>query len=255
MRVEIDGGPPTAAALHHRAVVNFGHYTSMQVREGRVRGLDLHLRRLRSATRELFNTDLDADRVRGYLRSTLEDDGSATVRVDVFRLPTAEVPSVMVSTRPPVEAPTNPQGLRTVVYERPVAHLKHAGTFGQIYYGELAGREGFDDALLVGPDGAVFEGGITNIGFVDGDRVVWPEGPMLDGVTMQLLDRALPVYGMATSHRAVWLSEVESFAAVFVSNSTGIAPVNRVDSMELSIDEDAMGSIRRAYQAIPWDVI
>jgi branched-subunit amino acid aminotransferase/4-amino-4-deoxychorismate lyase len=255
MRVEIDGGPPTAAALHHRALVNYGHFTSMQVRAWRVRGLDLHLRRLRDATVELFGTDLDPERVRGYLRSALGDDGAATVRVDVFRLPTAQMPSVMVSTRPPTDAPTEPQRLRSVVFQRAVAHLKHAGTFPQIYYGGLAGLEGFDDALFVGADGAIFEGGITNIGFVERDHVVWPEGPVLAGVTMQLLERALPVYGMSTSRDTVRLSDVDYFSAVFVSNSTGVAPVGRVDAQELSPDENTMVAIRRAYQAIPWDPI
>jgi branched-subunit amino acid aminotransferase/4-amino-4-deoxychorismate lyase len=255
MRVEIDGGPPTGAALHHRALVNYGHFTSMQVRGWRVRGLDLHLRRLREATAELFGTDLDAERVRGYLRSALADDGAATVRVDVFRLPTAGMPSVMVSTRPPTEAPTDPQRLRTVVFQRPVAHLKHAGTFPQIYYGALAGLEGFDDALFVGADGTIYEGGITNIGFVERDHVVWPEGPVLAGITMQLLERALPAYGMSTSRNTVRLSDVDYFSAVFVANSTGIAPVGRVDGHELSTDENAMAAILRAYQAIPWDPI
>jgi branched-subunit amino acid aminotransferase/4-amino-4-deoxychorismate lyase len=255
MRVEIDGAPPTAAALHQRALVNYGHFTSMQVRDGRVRGLDLHLHRLRTASTELFGTDLDPNRVRGYLRTALGADTSASVRVDVFMLPTAGVPSVMVTTRPPVDAPTDPQRLRTFVYQRTLAHLKHVGTFGQIYYGALAEREGFDEALFVGPAGAIFEGGITNIGFVERDQVVWPEGPMLAGVTMQLLDRVFPVYGVKTSHHVVQLSDVDYFSAVFVANSTGVAPVGQVDDRALSVDETAMELIRRAFRAIPWDTI
>jgi branched-subunit amino acid aminotransferase/4-amino-4-deoxychorismate lyase len=255
MRVEIDGGPATAAALHHRAIVNYGHFTSMQVRDRRVRGLDLHLRRLREATVELFAIDLDPDLVRRYVGSALGGEGSATVRVDVFRLDDEAVPSVMVSVRPPLPAPRDPQRLRTAVYQRPAAHLKHAGTFGQNYYAEMAAREGYDDALLVGEDGTIYEGGSANIGFVERDQVIWPEGPILTGVTMQLLDRALPVYGMSTSHHTVRLSDVDYFSAAFVSNSSGIAPVGRIDDLELAVDGDSIRTIRAAYDAVPWDPI
>lgn len=43
----------------------------MQVRGGQVRGLDLHLERLRSASLELFGRALPNDRVRSYLRAAL----------------------------------------------------------------------------------------------------------------------------------------------------------------------------------------
>ena len=40
--VEIDGEPATPQDLHRVAVMNYGHFTSMQVREGRVHGFELH---------------------------------------------------------------------------------------------------------------------------------------------------------------------------------------------------------------------
>lgn len=58
MRIEVNGRPATAEALAHPALVNYGHFTAMRVRGGRVRGLDAHLRRLDAATRELFGTGL-----------------------------------------------------------------------------------------------------------------------------------------------------------------------------------------------------
>jgi hypothetical protein len=50
-RIEVNGGPATADQLAYPAIVNFGHFTAMQVRGGAVRGLGLHLSRLDSATR------------------------------------------------------------------------------------------------------------------------------------------------------------------------------------------------------------
>src|SRR5690606_40286207 len=64
---------------------NHGHFTTMQVRDGAVRGLDLHLARLRDATRELFDVALEDGRVLGGLRQALDMAGSGdcTARVSV----------------------------------------------------------------------------------------------------------------------------------------------------------------------------
>lgn len=41
----------------------------------------------------------------------------------------------------------------------------------------LARGNGFDEALFVGPGGVVSKGSITNIGFIHGDAIVWPDAP------------------------------------------------------------------------------
>jgi hypothetical protein len=52
--IEIDGAPADLAALRAVLLGGYGHFTAMQVRDGRTRGLDLHLRRLDAGNRELF---------------------------------------------------------------------------------------------------------------------------------------------------------------------------------------------------------
>ena len=76
-------------------------------------------------------------------------------------------------------------------YQRPDAHIKHLAT-GQAFYSRLARRNGFDDALLTAADGIVSESSIANIGFFDGSGVVWPDAPILHGITMQLLESSYP---------------------------------------------------------------
>ena len=255
-RVEINGGPATAGQLAYPAIVNYGHFTAMQVRGGAVRGLDLHLSRLESATRELFGTGLDGDLVRANIRHALgTDTPDASVRVSVFQPEDGQHPSVMVVVRPPGEAPVAAQRLTAVRYERPVAHLKHAGTFGQIWYGQAAERAGFDDALLTGPDGVIAEGAITNIGFFDGEAVVWPDAPMLAGITMQLVTGALAGHGTPARHAAVRIADLPSFRAVFVTNSLGVAPVGQVDDLVLPADPDFIRDLTEAYDSVPWDRI
>ncbi|MBB1245657.1 aminotransferase, partial [Streptomyces durbertensis] len=65
---ELNGHPVTTGELQTLALTNYGHFTTMRVRHGRVRGLALHLRRLTDDSRALFDADLDPDRVRAFAR-------------------------------------------------------------------------------------------------------------------------------------------------------------------------------------------
>ncbi|WP_204016800.1 aminotransferase class IV [Sphaerimonospora thailandensis] len=247
-RTEIDGRPPEIDKLLAPALINYGHVTVMQVRGRSVRGLDLHLSRLDAANRELFHEPLDPDRVRGYIRHILADDVDATIRVTVFRDTTV---SVMVTARPPADAATRPQGLKSVVYQRPVPHIKHTGTFGQLHYGHLAVDDGFDDALLLTTFDHVAEAGIANILCHDGTAFVWPDAPALPGITMRLLDRA----GLSARQRTIRRTDLPSFAAVFVTNSRGISPVGRVDDIEIPVDPEITRQVLTLYDSVPWDPI
>src|SRR3546814_3650403 len=60
-----NGRRAEAADLVALAMRNHGHFTTMQVRDGAVRGLDLHLARLREATAELFDVAFDDARATG----------------------------------------------------------------------------------------------------------------------------------------------------------------------------------------------
>jgi branched-subunit amino acid aminotransferase/4-amino-4-deoxychorismate lyase len=248
--VEIDGAPAPAELLATAALVNFGHYTTMQIRGRAVRGLGLHLARLDAATLELFDVPLDPDRVRSALRHCLGDDhADASGRVTVFDAG-GGVPSIMVSVGEPAEPSMQPARLRSVRYLRPFAHLKHVGSFAQIYYGVRAERDGYDDALLVDDDGAIAETTIANIAFADGDDIVWPAAPALAGVTMQLLAPRL-----GSPRRPIHLSDLADVGAAFVTNSRGVTPVGQIDDVAIPVDDRLMRRVVEVYDAVPWDPI
>jgi branched-subunit amino acid aminotransferase/4-amino-4-deoxychorismate lyase len=248
-RVEVDGRSPTLNQLESAALVNYGHYSVMQVRNGRVRGLALHLARLEAANQELFDVGLDGDRVRAQLRRALGDDRlDATVRIVVFD--GGGGPSILVAVRGPAEVSTRPQRLRVVHHARPIAHLKHVGSFGQLYHGIRAERDGFDDALFADTDGVVSETTIANIGFLDGDAVVWPDAPMLAGITMQLLEPRL-----RSGRRPIRVADLAALDGAFVCNSLGVAPVGHIDDLALPIGDGRLRRIVDAYEAVPWDPI
>ena len=70
MRVTCNGQPAQVEDLLP-ALVNYGHFTSLQVRGHAVQGLDLHLARLSQATRALFGSALDTGQVRGWMAQAL----------------------------------------------------------------------------------------------------------------------------------------------------------------------------------------
>jgi branched-subunit amino acid aminotransferase/4-amino-4-deoxychorismate lyase len=252
-RIEIDGRDPTAEQLRAFALGNYGHFTAMQVRNFRARGLDLHLTRLAAANREVFDAALDAAAVRDHIRHALGDTGDASVRVYVCEL--GDRPSVIVTVRPPGGMPEGPWKLQSVPYRRALAHIKHLGDFGQGYYQRLARRNGFDEALLTGPDAVIAEGSITNIGFCDGTSITWPDAPALAGITMQLLDSQLPGTGLTSRRARVRVPDVGSFTGAFVTNARGIAAVGQIDDHVLAADAKLMTTLTEAYQSASWDPI
>jgi branched-subunit amino acid aminotransferase/4-amino-4-deoxychorismate lyase len=254
LRIEVDGGDATVDQLSHPALVNYGHFTAMQVRGGAVRGLRLHLARLDSATRELFGAGLDGELVRTRIRHALDGQNQdASVRVYVFQPGSA--PSIMVVVRPPGGPPARPHRLTVVRYQRPVAHIKHVGGFGQTYYGRAAERAGFNEALLTGDDGVIAEGTITNIGFFDRSGVIWPSAPLLAGITMQLVTAALAERGIQSRRETVRVTDLPAFQATFVTNSHGVAPVGVVDDRMLPVDADFVRNLTDCYESVPWDAI
>lgn len=248
--VEINGEPATEATLRVPALSGYGHFTAMQVRGGRVRGRDLHLARLDSATRELFGAGLDGERVRELLRHALGEVADASARVYVHWPDGDSEARVMVTVRPPQTKAGRPHGLMSVPYARPVPHIKHLGGFGQSYHLLAAERAGYDEALLTTPDGLVTEGAITNVAFWDGTSVVWPDAPSLLGITMALLEPRLP-----SVRRPVPLAGVGSYRSAFLTNSQGFAPVDRIDEVPFTVDAELMGRVAAAYETVEWDVI
>ncbi|MFD9504101.1 aminotransferase class IV family protein [Streptomyces sp. NPDC060035] len=255
--IEINGHRATGEDLRVPALAGYGHFTAMQVRDRRVQGLALHLDRLDSANRELFGLPLGGEHVRGLILHALDGAGvrDASVRVNGFLPPGATATTPMVTVREPARMSTAPKSLMSVPYARTVPHIKRPGEFGQTYYGLLAQRSGFDEALLTAPGGVVTEGSITNIGFWEGTSVVWPDAPALTGITMALLDSGLAQDGRPSQRRPVTLEGLGAYRAAFVTNSQGIAPVHRIDDTSFAVDEELMKRIGQVYESAPWDTI
>jgi len=234
----IDGVPATPADLTHVALVNYGAYTSFRVEDGGVRGLDLHLERLEAAALELFGEAVGEARLRGLMRAAVEGRGACWLRVSLFapevspRTPGwTGRPKVMTVVFPPPAPLAESVRLQTQTYQREAPHLKHVATFGLIRARRAARAAGFDDALFVDAEGRVSEGSLWNIGFLRGDQVVWPQGPMLAGVAQALLQRGLEAAGRAGVTEPVRVDDLAGFDAAFICNSaTPVCAAASIDS-------------------------
>jgi branched-subunit amino acid aminotransferase/4-amino-4-deoxychorismate lyase len=254
LRIEIDGEPASIDQLRSVALAGFGHFTAMQVRDRKVRGFRHHLARLDAANRELFGYEVEEHVLRDRIVHALGDD-IADASVRVYLHDAADVPTLMVTVRPPGGMQPGLWRLRSVPYQRSIAHIKHTADFGQGYYQRMVHSAGFDEALLTGPDGIISEGSITNVGCFDGHRLIWPAAPALRGITMQLVEPALAEIGMPSVRAHLRIADLSSFTSVFVTNARGVAAVGQVDAEALPVDEQLMKTLTERYESVPWDDI
>lgn len=257
-------GAPAATveqALRALALGNYGHFSSMQVRSRAVRGLDLHLHRLASATRELFDAGLDEARIRRAILAALDQAGmdDASARVTVFSRgfeyahPERALPvDLLVSLNPPREADPAPVRVKTYPFQRPLPQVKHVGTFALFQHRRQARRDGFDDALFVDARGRISEGSLWNIGFWDGTQVVWPQAAALRGTQEKLLQAGLDEAGVAQRHMPVEARALGGLRAAFAANATGIWPLAAIDDTGLRPDPALMARLAAALDSRPW---
>ncbi|MEV5505606.1 aminotransferase class IV family protein [Streptomyces orinoci] len=252
--MELNGRPADPEALKALALTNYGHFTTLRVDDGRVRGLALHLERLVRDCRAVFGAELDAGLVRAYLARAAVGGGSLAVRVTVFdpgldlgHPAGAADPHVLVTTRPAGSLSLPPMRVKTLPYVREVPLVKHTGLFGALHARRAAQLAGFDDALLMGPGGLVTEGGTWNVGFVAADgTVVWPEAEVLPGVTMALLRRHFPCAAAPLQVR-----DLGAMRAAFATNAAiGVRAITGIDELRFAADDPVLGRLRAAYAGV-----
>ena len=238
------------------ALTNYGHFTSMRAEHGRVRGLALHLERLRRDARTLFDIELDTDAVREECRRHIEGIETAMVRVTVaghdfdMSHPAEPVkPNVLVTARAAAELPAPPHRVQTVPFHRDVPAAKHVGLFGSLYLRRQAQLAEFDDVLFLDSEDHIYEGATWNVVCVSGDRVIWPIGETLPGVTMRLLRQSHP--GVEAYVPRSELSGMDAIAEV--NANVGIRPIIAVDDIEFPADHPVFDHLRSTYDDVPWE--
>ncbi|MCI3928571.1 aminotransferase class IV family protein [Streptomyces sp. AN091965] len=256
----IDGRPATAEELAPLAFAGFAHFTAAQVRDGRVRGLDLHLRRLRHASQDLFGRAPSDERMRALLRAAIaEGPGDLSLTATVYSRageftaagPDAE-PAVLVRTGPAATGPEGPLALATVEHERDLPGVKHVGEVAKTRLLRQAVAEGFDDAAFLDRRGRLSEATIWNLAFWDGSAVLWPVADVLTGTTMGIVRRGLERLGVPQHEREITPADLPTLSGAVVMNSwTPGVPVHRVGSAPLPEAPAFLDLLHKAYEAEP----
>lgn len=254
---ELDGRPVSPEQLRALALVNLGHFTSLRVDDGGVRGLSLHLERLARDCRTVFESELDTGRVRALVRRAVQNAGrgSCTARVTIFdpaldlgRPGNPAEPRTLVTVRPAGALTPAPMSVQTRVFQRELPAVKHTGLFASLHHRRQAQRAGFDDALFAHPgSGLVSEGVTWNVGFIDAEgRVSWPQADVLPGVTLRLLQDA----GHGTV-RPFHRDRLATSRAAFATNAAvGVRPIAAIDGLRLRTDHPALTALRESYTRI-----
>ncbi|GAA2514426.1 aminotransferase class IV [Pilimelia columellifera] len=236
--IQLEGQPVNPDDLAALALCNYGHFTSMRVVDGRVRGLGMHMDRLVSDCKRVFGADLDPEDVRRFVRAAVGPSGDVIARVTVFdphlqlgRPAAACRPRILVTTRESAAGgPLSPLALGTAEYEREAPAVKHVGLFGTLSHRRAAQLAGHDDVLFVNRHGHITEGATWNIGFLSGSTLLWPDGDQLVGVTMRLVSKLAERRQLKVAHATMTPQDALGRDAVFVTNAAvGLRPVASIN--------------------------
>lgn len=259
----VDGAPVTEADLTYLALVNYGAYTSFRVEGGGVRGLDLHLARLEASAIDLFGESPGEARLRALIRHAVDDRDDGWLRVSLFspeiRPRDADwhgCPRVMTAVFPPPPPLGESLRVRPVTCGREAAHLKHTAGFGLMRARRAAKAAGFDDALLTDADGLISEGTLWNVGFIRGETLVWPQAPMLAGVTQALITRGLGSVGLEAVSEPVRLTDLGRFDGAFLCNSaTPACAITAIGAATFAGADAMMVRVSQAWRSNPRQAI
>ena len=252
-------GLAALTALETLALTGYGHFTTMRVENGAVRGLRLHLDRLARDSAALFGTPVDPDAVRAAVRAeTAGAAGPVTVRVTVFdpalpltRPSAAAAPRMHVTVRAATPWRQPALRVRSTRHVRDVPAVKHTGLFGALYERRRAQLSGYDDALFTDHDGLITEGVTWNIGFWDGAGLVWPMSRCLPGITAALVDAA---HDGVSRTEPVALSRLSGMEAAFATNAAGgLRAISSIDGTEWSGDHPVLELLRKKYAGLAPD--
>ena len=242
------------------AFAGHAHMTAMQVRGGKIRGFDLHLKRLQEASLALFSKTIDEKSFKRDLIKVMQNsENDTSIVVNVYSL-TGEFTStednsplqILIRTSSAFNGPKGPLTLKTFKHERVLPHLKHVGEITKTYFLRQAIRCGYDDAAYEMNNGCISEASIWNLAFWDGESVVWPKAPMLLGTTMSIIKRQLTNMNVPQREQEVREKNISEFHGAVVMNSwTPAVAVSKINETLVPVSSDFLTLLKNAYQNEP----
>ncbi len=230
-----------------------GFFETMRVDRGRASLLADHVARFDAAWRALMPSEPPDITWQAVIAQVIDANGlaerCAAVKILATRGSRTAAPwdhTLLVTARPYVHRlagkPHSGLVLGTYPHARqtPLADYK---TLNYLYYlraGQWAQANGFDEALILNPDGTVSETNTANLLIVHGREVVRPaSSAVLPGVMAGAACRLLETWGYTVVQRPVRPEELLSADQVLAANALmGAVPVIGVDGNRRSVDDD-----------------
>lgn len=250
----IDGAPPIMSPITHAAWMASIVFDGARTFDGRTPDLDRHCRRLvESAAVIGLKPSVDAAAIEQLCRDGIGKfpaDAALYIRPSFFAESGFVAPdpdstrfSLILFARP---MPAFEGGLTLCVsaLRRPAADqaptaAKAACHYPQAGLGLLdAKKRGFDDALIMDPDGAVAETMMRNAFFVRDGVVHTPaaNGTYLAGITRSRVLDLLRADGVVCEERTIQAAEFETADEIFVTANAGkVQPVTRFEGRDLTV--------------------
>jgi branched-subunit amino acid aminotransferase/4-amino-4-deoxychorismate lyase len=205
--------------------------------------LDEHLQRMTDSAANL-RLPFDGDAVGRDARALLEaaSPGDAILRMVVTR----GGHRLILLEPPPSYGPSVSLGCVEYVPPRVLDGIKSLSYGGNMLATRLAQERGFDEALLVTPHGRLLEGPTSSIVLALGGRLVTPplSEHVLDSITRR---RLLEVSDVA--EEPLTLDDLRrATGAALVSTTREVQPVERVEDIELDLNDPLVQGAARAVR-------
>lgn len=241
----------TVSVLDHGFLYGYGVFETMRTYNGQVFLLPEHLERLRRSTSHLrIPFQLSDGEVQNVIDSLLTENqlGDAYVRITVSRgkgpmgiRGSFDEPTVLIVVKElslPPEA-VYQQG-RDVCILRTVRNSPETGMRVKSlnYLNSLAGAwelddRGFAEGIMLNDKGAIAEGTVSNVFFIQGERIVTPSlgTGILPGVTRAYVIKLSEKLGFPIEEAEFGLERLADCDEGFLTNSlAGIIPIRSIDA-------------------------
>lgn len=197
-------------------MTNYGHFTTMHVQHGGVRGRDLRMARLSRDCRVLFNCPLDLEQVRARAR-----------RADAS-------PQALLNLRPAPAGPLPPLHVQVTPYCRDMPAIKYVDLWGGAIRGSLwthLRRQHLEHWLC------------------KQGQPLWLQAEHLPGATMARLNKCQIT---APCRQEVRLTDLLDMEAAFAINAgIGVRPIAGIDGNRYLAEHPLVQRIQNAYAEIP----
>jgi para-aminobenzoate synthetase component 1 len=231
----------------------FGFFETIRADNGTARLLNLHAARFEKTWQALMPSpppDLTwADIIGQVLAANHLEQGCAAIKILATRGTRPAPPwdhNLLVSARPYTHrlAQTKSRGLTLATYPHPrQTPLAAHKTLNYLYYyqaGQWACRQGFDEALILNPDGSISETNSANLLLVSGRRVIQPQSPAaLPGVMTAAVCRRLGAWDFQICQESITPEALFKAEQVLATNALmGAVPVIALDNRDRPAGND-----------------